>query len=192
MGTIDLQLHVRHSKGGLFTDPLFAPGGLVERQKFECEGPHGSFMLDDSDAPVIFIARGVGYAPIRSIILDAFRNNIERPMVFYWGARTPTGLYAMDELTSWAQEYPFFEFVPVVAEPPAGQQWEGRIGQVYEAVCEDSRDISGAMVYACGSPDFVTESKSRLMSEAGMVESRFHADPFITEAELHSEAAITG
>jgi CDP-4-dehydro-6-deoxyglucose reductase, E3 len=189
-GTIDLQLHVRHLKGGLFTDPLFGPGGLAERQRFDCEGPFGSFLLDDSDAPVVFVARGVGYAPIRSIILDVFRRNISRPMVFYWGARTRKGLYALDELSSWAEEFPSFKFVPVVAEPLADEQWDGRTGQVYDAVCDDIQDLSETMVYACGAPAFVSATKSKLIGQAGLIETKFYSDSFVTQADVQHDAVV--
>lgn len=188
-GVIDLQLHIRHSKGGLFTDALFSEGGLGERKKLDCEGPLGTFFLDDSDAPVVFVARGVGYAPIRSMILDVFRRKITRPMTLYWGARTKQGLYSLDEPLNWEKEYPFFKFVPVVAEPSPEDAWSGRSGQVYDAVAQDISDLSKFQVYACGSVAFI-DSTREVLKQSGLQDSRFHADSFVTQAERHASTAL--
>ena len=82
-----LQLHVRHVPGGSFTEHVFKT--MKERDILRFEGPLGSFFLHESDKPIVFVASGTGFAPIKAIIESAFKHGIERPMTLYWGARRP-------------------------------------------------------------------------------------------------------
>jgi len=81
-----LELHIRHITGGFFTDPLFTT--YKGREILRFEGPLGTFYLrEDSDKPIIFVAGGTGFAPIKAIIEHALYHKLPRPMVLYWGAR---------------------------------------------------------------------------------------------------------
>ena len=66
-----VELHVRHVAGGSFTDHVF--GKMKERDILRFEGPLGTFFLrEDSAKPIVFVASGTGFAPIKSIIESAF------------------------------------------------------------------------------------------------------------------------
>ena len=87
-----LELHIRHIPGGLFTDPLFAQ--FKGREILRLEGPHGAFYLrEESDKPMIFVAGGTGFAPIKAMLEHCFHHGIAREMVLYWGARALADLY---------------------------------------------------------------------------------------------------
>ncbi len=86
-----LQIHVRHVPGGSFTEHVFKT--MKERDILRFEGPLGSFFLHESEKPIVFVASGTGFAPIKAIIESAFQHGIERPMTLYWGARRPKDLY---------------------------------------------------------------------------------------------------
>ena len=59
------------------------------------EGPLGDFTLREGEAPILFVAGATGFAPIKSIVEDAFARGITRPMRLYWGVRKRTDLYAV-------------------------------------------------------------------------------------------------
>ncbi|MBM3384121.1 MAG: CDP-6-deoxy-delta-3,4-glucoseen reductase, partial [Betaproteobacteria bacterium] len=83
-----LQLHVRHVAGGQFTDHVF--GKMKERDILRFEGPLGTFFLrEDSDKPIVFVASGTGFAPIKAVIEHMIHKGIARPMTLYWGGRRP-------------------------------------------------------------------------------------------------------
>ena len=87
-----LELHIRQVAGGSFTDHVF--GKMKERDILRLEGPLGSFFLrEESAKPIVFVASGTGFAPIKSIIESALHRKITRPMVLYWGARRPKDVY---------------------------------------------------------------------------------------------------
>ena len=181
-GLIDLEFHVRHLPGGLFTDRLFQ--GLKPREKFELEGPLGSFFLRESDKPALMLASGTGYAPIRAILLDTLPRQTGRKIVLYWGARTLKDIYRLDEARALAAEFPDFSFMPVLSEPLAEDAWTGREGFVHRAVMEDHPDLSGWQVYACGTPAMVEAARADFSAHCGLPQDEFFADSFVTSAEL--------
>src|ERR1700704_3096782 len=87
-----LELHIRHMPGGTFTDHVF--GTMKERDILRFEGPLGTFfMREESVKPIVFVASGTGFAPIKSIIEHALHKGVARPMALYWGGRRPKDLY---------------------------------------------------------------------------------------------------
>lgn len=189
-GTIDLELHVRHSPGGLFTDRVFSQ--LKERELLRFEGPLGTFFVrEGSDKPMVLLASGTGFAPIKSMCEYAFERRINdaRPMTLYWGCRARRDLYLLELPTRWAAEQANFRFVPVLSEPTAEDAWTGRTGLVHRAVMQDFPDLSGHQVYACGAPPMVDAARQEFPARCGLPPGEFFADSFLTEADRAETAA---
>jgi len=178
-----LQIHVRHVPGGSFTEHVFKT--MKERDILRFEGPLGSFFLHESEKPIVFVASGTGFAPIKAIIESAAQHGIERPMTLYWGARRPKDLY-LDELPRrWAAERPSqFKYVPVISDALPEDQWTGRAGFVHRAVMDDFADLSGVQVYACGVPIMVESARRDFTHERKLPIDEFFADSFTTQADL--------
>jgi len=151
-----LQLHLR-DYGGPFSQHVF--GVMKEKDILRFEGPFGVFFLrEESTKPIVLVASGTGFAPIKSIIETAFHRNVTRPMVLYWGCRRPKDLYLNSTPEKWAREHPHFRYVPVVSEARPEDRWSGRSGFVHRAVMEDLPDLSMHQVYACGVPVMVSST----------------------------------
>lgn len=178
-----MTLHIRHMPGGLFTDHVFAT--MKERDILRFEGPFGSFFLrEDSDKPIILLASGTGFAPIKAIIEHARHIGSKRPMTLYWGGRRPKDLY-MDALCrDWAQTVPGFSYIPVVSDAQPEDQWTGRTGFVHRAVLEDHADLSAYQVYACGAPIVVDSARRDFVEQSKLPADEFYADSFTSEADL--------
>ena len=172
-----LQLHIRHMPDGAFTGHLFRD--VPVREILRIEGPHGAFYLrEQSQKPMIFVAGGTGFAPIKSVIEHAFHLTIERRMVLYWGARSGRDLYLPDLPLEWARSHLNFSFVPVLSEPLPSDRWRGRIGLVHNAVLDDCADLSGHQVYACGAPAMIDAARRDFRELRGLPEDEFFADSF--------------
>jgi CDP-4-dehydro-6-deoxyglucose reductase len=181
-----IELHIRHVAGGNFTDHVF--GKMKERDILRLEGPLGSFFLrEDSAKPIVFVASGTGFAPIKSILETAFYKKIERPMVLYWGARRPKDLYLNQLAERWTQEHPHFRYVPVISEARAEDNWSGRSGFVHRAVMQDLPDLSAHQVYACGVPIMVDSARKDFIAQCQLPEDEFYADSFTTQADLAAD-----
>ncbi|MSQ54042.1 MAG: CDP-6-deoxy-delta-3,4-glucoseen reductase [Betaproteobacteria bacterium] len=178
-----IQLHVRHVPGGQFTDHVF--GKMKERDILRFEGPHGTFFLrEDSAKPIVFVASGTGFAPIKAILEHAFNKGNGRPMVLYWGGRRPRDLYLHALAEGWAREHANFRYVPVISDALPEDAWSGRTGFVHRAVMQDFPDLSGHQVYACGVPIMVDSAKKDFIEKCRLPEDEFYADSFTTQADL--------
>jgi len=176
-----LELHIRHMPGGLFTDQVF--GSIKERDILRIEGPFGSFYLrEDSAKPMVFLASGTGFAPIKALIEHMQFKGSTRKAVVYWGARRPPDLYMHDWMVAQTILMPNLGYVPVVSNALLEDAWTGRTGFVHHAVLQDLPDLSGHQVYACGAPIMV-ESAQRDYVKAGLPVDEFFADAFTSEAD---------
>jgi len=184
----ELQLHVRHVAGGAFTDHVF--GKMKERDILRFEGPHGTFFLrEDSDKPIVFVASGTGFAPIKSILQAAFAKGVRRSMALYWGGRRPKDLYMNALAEDWAAAHDNFRYVPVVSDALPEDDWHGRAGFVHRAVMEDLPDLTGYQVYACGVPVMVDSARRDFIERCALPEDEFYADSFTTQADLAADAS---
>lgn len=183
-GVTELEFHIRHMPGGIFTDHVFS--GMKIRELHTIEGPFGTFFLrEDSDKPIIFIASGTGAAPVKSMLADAFKKgiNTRRPIHFYWGGRTRNCLYMADLMAQWQQEHENFVFVPVVSDATEQCAWQGRTGYVHQAVLDDFSDLAGHQVYACGSPVMVGAARRDFVAARSLDANEFFADEFLSAAD---------
>jgi CDP-4-dehydro-6-deoxyglucose reductase len=178
-----MTLHIRHMPGGLFTDTVFT--SAKERDILRFEGPMGTFFLrEDSDKPMILLASGTGFAPLKALIEQAVHNKSERKMTLYWGGRRPQDLY-MDALCrQWAATLPNFHYVPVISNATDADQWQGRSGFVHRAVVDDHPDLSAYQVYACGAPIVVESAQRDFIAQCSLPETEFFADAFTSAADL--------
>jgi CDP-4-dehydro-6-deoxyglucose reductase len=178
-----VELHIRHVAGGQFTDHVF--GKMKERDILRCEGPLGTFFLrEDSEKPIVFVASGTGFAPMKSVIEHMIHKGMQRQAVLYWGGRRPKDLYMHALAAKWAAEHPNFRYVPVVSEGQPEDGWQGRTGFVHRAVMEDFPDLSGHQVYACGVPIMVDSARRDFTAACKLPEEEFYADSFTTQADL--------
>lgn len=183
-----LELHIRHVPGGLFSDQVFST--LKERDILRLKGPLGSFFIrDDSDKPMIFIAGGTGFAPIKGMLEHAFAEHTDRELVLYWGVRSLKDLYMAELPQQWLAEHPNFSFIPVLSNPQPGDHWQGRTGFVHEAVLADFDDLSGYQVYACGAPAMVDSARDSFVATRKLPEDEFFADAFAYAADAVAETA---
>jgi CDP-4-dehydro-6-deoxyglucose reductase len=173
-----IELHVRHVAGGNFTDHVF--NKMKERDILRFEGPLGTFFLrEESDKPIVFVASGTGFAPIKAVIEQALHKGIKRQMNLYWGGRRPKDLYMNELAMSWP-----FRYVPVISEALPEDHWTGRSGFVHRAVMRDFPDLSRCQVYACGVPVMVNAARKDFTEVCRLPEDEFFADSFTTQADM--------
>jgi CDP-4-dehydro-6-deoxyglucose reductase, E3 len=182
-----VELHIRHMPGGKFTDHVF--GAMKEKEILRVEGPFGSFYLrEESAKPMVLLASGTGFAPIKAIIEHLQFKRITRPAVLYWGGRRPADLYMNDWVQQKVAEMPNLRYVPVVSNALPEDGWTGRTGFVHQAVLQDVADLSGYQVYACGAP-IVVDSAQAAYIAAGLPADEFYADSFVTEKDKAAATA---
>lgn len=179
-----LELHLRHTPGGRFTDHAFT--ALKEKDILRVEGPFGSFRLhEDTEKPMVLLASGTGFAPIKALIEHLQFEESPRPITLYWGVRRPQDLYMEAWVRARLADMPGLVYHPVVSDALPQDGWSGRSGLVHQAVLDDFADLSGHEVYACGTPPMVDAARSSFTQERGLPEAAFFSDAFLTEADKH-------
>ncbi len=182
-----VELHIRHMPGGKFTDVVFST--MKEKDILRIEGPYGSFYLrEESNAPMILLASGTGFAPIKALIEHMQHQNITRPATLYWGGRRPSDLYMNEWVEAQLKVMPHLKYVPVISDALPEDAWSGRTGFVHQAVLQDHPNLSGFQVYACGAPIVVDSARADYIGKAGLLEEAFFADSFTTEADKARES----
>jgi CDP-4-dehydro-6-deoxyglucose reductase len=188
-----LELHIRHMPGGLFTDALFGAREprTKERDIMRIEAPLGTFFLrEDTGKPIILLASGTGFAPIKAIAEHIFFKNLQqtRPVTLYWGCRSKKDLYLHDLAQGWARDFGI-TYVPVLSDALTEDAWTGRAGFVHRAVMADFPDLSGHEVYACGVPIMVDSARRDFVAQCHLPSDAFYADSFTSAADLAGAVA---
>ena len=174
-----LQLHLRNY-GGPFSDYVF--NRMKDKEILRFEGPLGTFFLrEDSNKPIILLASGTGFAPIKAIVEHEIHKGIKRPTTLYWGGRVRADLY-MNELAEKWQREDGIGYVPVLSEARLEDNWRGRTGFVHRAVMEDFPDLSGHQVYACGAPVMVEAAHQDFTTRCKLSDEEFFSDSFTPAA----------
>lgn len=169
-------LHIRHVPNGRFS--AYLDDGIAMGDIVKVEMPFGDFYLRDETAkPIVFVASGTGFAPIKSILEDMFKKGKpDRPMALYWGGRKASDLYQSELPAKWAQQYPQFKFVPVLSDEDNGRD---RTGLVHQAVLDDFPSLAGHEVYACGAPAMINAARHDFVTQRALPSDAFYCDAFV-------------
>jgi len=171
-----IELHLRHVEGGVFTEHVF--NEMKEKAILRFEGPFGSFQISDSsNRPLILIAGGTGFAPIKAMVEQLIEESDTRPIELYWGARAKADLYRNDLPEKWAFQHEHINYTPVLSEPNESDDWQGRTGFVHAEVMNDFADLSGFDVYVAGPPPMVDAVKENFIKQ-GLKDEQLFSDSF--------------
>ena len=140
-------------------------------------------MQESSSLPLILLASGTGFAPIKALLEHMDHLGLTRPAHLYWGGRRPQDLYLSDWIEAYVQSHPWLRYIPVVSDATAEDAWTGRTGFVHRAVLQDHPDFSGHEVYACGAPIVIDSAKKDFVAQAGLDPELFFADAFTSAAD---------
>ncbi|HRC60530.1 MAG TPA: FAD-binding oxidoreductase [Candidatus Propionivibrio aalborgensis] len=174
-----VELQIRLVEGGRFTTHVFEK--MKEGDEIRFEGPLGDFALRESERPIVFVAGATGFAPVKSMVEDAFKRGLTRPIFLYWGVKQLRDLYLPELPKRWASEHANFHFIPVLSEPAQEDDWHGRTGLVHEAILADFPELKGHEIYACGSVKMV-ESIFPFLKKQGAEDGACFSDAFSVSA----------
>ena len=169
-------------KCGVLTDYLHS---LEVGDEITVRGPYGNhFPVEDKlkGKDLLFIAGGIGLAPLRSVInyVRHFRKNYGKVIVVY-GARSADDLVDIDEIKNeWSNEENF-EVYLTIDRPQEG--WNGHVGFVPSYVKEIGLDPNMTAVL-CGPPIMIKFTLQGLL-ELGFDKSRVY-----TTLELRMKCGI--
>jgi len=180
----NVEFFIRKVPGGRFTEWLFKDAKIGD--SLDVTAPFGEFMLRESSAPILCIAGGSGLAPVLSLLQGALLS-LKRPreVTLVFGARSQRDLYMLDAIDALRREWPVrFDFVPILADEPAGSAWAGRRGMIGDHLADVlGESLALQQAYLCGPPGMIDSCIGTL--EAGSVSaSDIHFDKFLDQSHL--------
>jgi propane monooxygenase reductase subunit len=176
-----LEFMIKVYPDGKFSS-LLSSSELQEGHELDVTGPYGVFTLrEKSDRPLLFIGGGAGMAPILGLLRSMAEQGIDRPAVYYYGARGPKDLFHLAELAELEQRLNNFRFVPALSDVGDDEEWDGERGLITDVVARCENELSGVDAYLCGPPPMV-DAAIGLLVQNGVPESRVYFDKFTTTA----------
>ncbi|MDO4641138.1 MAG: FAD-binding oxidoreductase [Neisseria sp.] len=174
----NLELHIRQREGGLFSSMLFGENPSVKTGAImRIRGPLGNFTLrKNSQAPLLLLATGTGFSPIKSILRYLIDNDAERNVHLYWGARHEADLYQIEAAAELIGKMPNARFTPVLSQPH--EDWQGKHGYIQNHILADYSDLSAYEVYACGAPAMISDVRQQCESQQNLPHGSFFSDAF--------------
>ena len=164
--------------GGKFSQQL--ESRLKVGDKLQVHGPYGELRIRLSHRNIIMVAGGSGLAPLLSMLYQLAEKGNERPVQFFFGARTTGDLYYIDELEAAAQTMPVLEFIPVLSESWP-RDWRGETGLVTEAISRYRESFKHYDAYLCGPPPMIDAATS-LLVDRGVRPRNVYFDAFYPAA----------
>jgi CDP-4-dehydro-6-deoxyglucose reductase len=162
-----IEVHILRKPDDAFSELLFS--GLKAQDVVEVEGPYGEFVLEDASArPIIFLAFGVGFAPIKSLIQHAMSLDLAEAMDLHWLAEH-TGHYQNNLCRAWADALDNFTYVPHAGS----DDMETTLANIVM----DYPDLHRFDVYASGTASQLQLARG-LFLEHGLPEQRWRASSY--------------
>jgi aquacobalamin reductase/NAD(P)H-flavin reductase len=169
-----IELHI-----GAGPDDSYPRGALdhmsVNREVILEVGLGDAHIQQDSARPIILMAGGTGFSYTKSIADHLMHVKSDTPILFYWGVKEESALYAKSEMEAWAEAHPHVQFIPVVENP--SDSWQGKTGYVHQAVMNDIASLEEFDIYLAGPFKMAGIAREDFIKH-GAVKERIFADAF--------------
>ncbi|MGF1911208.1 NAD(P)H-flavin reductase [Vibrio kasasachensis] len=175
----ELELHIGAAEHNAYALEVVEAmkSALANDTSIMIDAPHGdAWIREDSKRPLLLIAGGTGFSYVRSILDHCVAQNKENPIYLYWGARDRSQLYAKAELKAIAAKFSNVHFIPVVEDAP--QDWQGRVGNVLEAVSEDFVSLESHDIYIAGRFEMAGAAREQFTQNKQARSDRMFADAY--------------
>ena len=145
-------------------------------------GPFGEFFAKDTNAEMVFIGGGAGMAPMRAHIFDQLRRiKTNRPITFWYGARSWREAFYVEDFNELAEENDNFDWYLALSDPLPEDNWEGYTGFIhnvlYENYLKDHPAPEDCEYYLCG-PPMMNASALKMLDDLGVEPENILLDDF--------------
>ena len=175
----ELELHIGAAEHNAYAlEVVEAIQAALETGSYiEIDAPHGdAWIQEESERPLLLIAGGTGFSYVRSILDHCVAQNKTNPIHLYWGARDGHQLYAKEELTEIANQLTHVHFIPVIEDTE--QEWQGKVGNVLQAVCDDFESLEHYDIYIAGRFEMAGAAREQFTQNKKAKSDRMFADAF--------------
>lgn len=155
---------------------------LKPGDKITISGPYGEFFIRDTPNEKMFIGGGAGMAPMRSHIFNLFKTELSnKPVTFWYGARSRREIFYMDQFQEIEKEFPNFKFYVALSEPKEEDNWDGYVGFIHQVILDNYLNKHEAPedieYYLCG-PPVMNSSVNKMLDSLGVPPENIMYDDF--------------
>jgi Na+-transporting NADH:ubiquinone oxidoreductase subunit F len=155
---------------------------LKPGDKITISGPYGEFFAQETEREMCFIGGGAGMAPMRSHIYDQLKRiGTDRKVTFWYGGRSVTELFYMDEFKALEKEFPNFSLHVALSDPLPEDNWTGSTGFIHNVVLNEyldkHPDPTEIEYYLCG-PPIMLKCVNDMVDSLGVEPEMVMADDF--------------
>ena len=173
LGSHKYELHIRHSRDNPYNQPLLAEikrKGLVNIRVplGECDLSHLH-----PDKPIIFIAGGTGFAPVKAMIEQLLAEGEPRTFELFWGARSQSDLYMDDKVSHWQTHVRHFQYFSLLSDT-------SNVTLAAMVLARHINDINDWQMVISGPFDMVYDTRDKLLAKGALRENLF-SDAFSFE-----------
>ena len=171
-----VQLHIRHVPGDVSRRGCLPSSAPATRSTSNCR-TEISILRSDSDKPVVCLATGTGFAPLKSIVEDLIKRGNKRPVHLYWGGRRQRDLYLADLPQKWASARRLVQVYPRLVGARPGLERSRGPGSSRRA--EGFDRFVGVGGLCLRQPPMIRQARRDFRTTAGLSDGDFFADPFV-------------
>lgn len=157
-----IECHIRKQPDSAWMERLFA---VQVGDTLVMQSPKDQLPFVEAHTPILFVAGGTGFAPLKALLDEYLRHHSELPLHFYWGVRQSRDLYLHRTMQDLERRHANLYYVPVVSETDA--HWQGLNGLVHQQVLKDYPSLAHKTVYMCGPWPMIETAKPAFL-EAGL------------------------
>jgi len=164
------ELHIRHGNN---SQVLLA---LQKNAEIKIKLPFGDCYLSKMNPtmPIIFIAVGSGFAPIKAILEQLFVDEDRREKKLYWWGRTQEDLYLQDAIMSWQSKDENFKYNSYISQ----NNEDSLISQV---INQNIKNLLNYQIVMCGPFELIYKMRDALLT-VGMNRENLYSDAFSFES----------
>lgn len=171
LGSHKYELHIRHDRQNQANKALFDQ--IKQKGAVTIRVPLGHCHIEvlDPEKPIIFIAGGTGFAPIKAMIEQLLADADPRPFELYWGARSQSDLYMDDKVRQWAIHVKHFSYFSLVNTAKKKKTLASPV------LHQHQNNLKNHQIVIAGPFDMANTVKA-ILEENGVVPSQLYSDAF--------------
>ncbi|STX50003.1 NAD(P)H-flavin reductase [Legionella busanensis] len=176
LGSHKYELHIRHVQQDFCNRTLFAE--IKKQGAVNIRLPFGDCHLNKLKAksPILFIAGGTGFAPIKAMIEQLLATGDARPFELYWSARSQSDLYMDEKVKQWQAHVDHFRYFPLLSNTNIKDKIANYIVQ------QHPHDLDKYEIVIGGPFDMVYDIRDALVVQ-GIPTHHMYSDAFSFEAK---------
>ena len=174
-----IQFIIKKYPEGAFSSLL--DGGLKPGDRLVAKGPYGTcFRREERPGPMVLVGGGSGMSPLWAILHDHIESGEQRPVRFFYGARSRKDLFYLDQFATLEATLPDFRFIPALSHAEVADDWQGESGFIHDVVARSLKQerLQGDIdAYSCGPPPMI-DAVLPVLQMAGVEPTRIFVDKF--------------